>query len=188
MKRAILVHRWSGGPSDDWRPWLKKELEERGFAVSVPSMPDTEVPVIEKWVAHLASVVRTPDAETYFIGHSIGCQTILRYLETIATPVGGAVFVAGWFDLKNLEDEEVKEIARPWLETPIDLAKVRAVLPRSTLIISDNDPFDAFDYNKERFAELGATIEVLSGAGHITDDDGFAELPQVLEALDRSRE
>lgn len=151
-------------------------------------MPDTDVPVIEKWVGHLRSVIGIPDEETYLIGHSIGCQTILRYLQTIDTPTGGAVFVAGWFSLENLEDEEVKEVARPWIETPIDLEKVKKVLPKSALFISDNDPYGAFEENKEQFSQLGTEIVVLRGAGHVTAEDGFTELPQIVEALDNFTE
>ena len=181
MKRVFIVHRWSGGPSDDWRPWLKSELEKLGYEVFVPEMPDTEVPVIEKWVSHLSQIVGIPDSQTYFVGHSIGCQAILRYLENVNELIGGAVFVAGWFNLENLEDEEVKEIARPWIETAIDLEKIKKVLPKSTLIISDNDPYEAFEENKNRFSLLGSKIIVLHNAGHITEGDGFTELPEVLE-------
>lgn len=181
MKRGILVHRWAGGPEDDWRPWLKRELEKRGYEVLVPEMPDTETPVIEKWVSHLTSVVGTPDAETYFIGHSIGCQAILRYLETINTEVGGAIFVAGWFNLENLEDDETRAIARPWIETPIDSQKIKQVLPKSALLISDNDPYGAFEENKEKFTQLGCEVAVLHNAGHITSEDGFTEIPEIFK-------
>ncbi|MCX6715781.1 MAG: NYN domain-containing protein, partial [Candidatus Taylorbacteria bacterium] len=94
QKRVVIVHRWSGGPNDDWRPWLKNELEKNGCEVFVPEMPDTEAPIIEKWVNCLSKIVGVPDSNTYFIGHSIGCQAILRYLETVNTLVGGAIFVA----------------------------------------------------------------------------------------------
>ncbi len=47
QKRVVIVHRWSGGPDNDWRPWLKDELEKICCEVFVPEMPDTEVPVIE---------------------------------------------------------------------------------------------------------------------------------------------
>ena len=180
MKRVFIIHRWGGGPNDDWRPWLKGELESRGYEVSMLSMPDTETPVIEKWVNHLASLVGTPDKDTYFIGHSIGCQAILRYLETVDTPVGGAVFVAGWFNLENLEDEEAERIAAPWINTPIDIGKVRKVLQKSALIISDNDPYGASEENKIKFNQLGSEIVILLNAGHITAEDGFTELPQIF--------
>lgn len=183
MKRVFIVHRWSGGPNDDWRPWLKKELEKLDYKVYVPEMPDTENPVIEKWVNHLKEIIVNPDSETYFVGHSIGCQAILRYLEKIDKGVGGVIFVSGWFNLENLEDEGVKQIAKPWTDTFIDLEKVKMVLPKSTLIISNNDPYDFFDYNKKKFSELGSKIIVLQNAGHITEDDGFTKLPEALEAI-----
>ena len=184
MKRVFIVHRWSGGANDDWRPWLKDNLESFGYQVFNLIMPDTHTPVIEKWVSHLAKEVGTPDEETFFVGHSIGCQTILRYLEMIDIKVGGAFFVAGWFDLINIEDEESREIARPWIENKIDLEKVKNILSKSFLFISDNDPYDCFELNKERFGEINSEIIVLPGAGHITDDDGFRELPILLEKFD----
>ncbi len=177
------MHRWSGGPTDDWRPWLKVELEKLGYVVVIPSMPDTEVPVIEKWVSHLESIVGEANSDTYFVGHSIGCQTILRYLEKINVKVGGAIFVAGWFNLKNMEDVEIERIAEPWIKTPIDLVKIKAVLPKSTLIISDDDPFDCFEENREKFGKFVTNTLVIPRGGHLTAKDGFEELPQILEEM-----
>ena len=187
MKKVIIVHRWSGGSNDDWRPWLKSELEKLGYEVLVPEMPDADVPIIEKWIAHLSNLVGEPDEDTYFVGHSIGCQAILRYLDAhIFDPlqkVGGAVFVAGWFDLKNLEDDETRAVAKPWIERPINSEKIKTVLPKSTLVISDNDPFDCLEQNKQRFMECGSKIVEMRGAGHITSDDGFSTAPVVLSEI-----
>ncbi len=186
MKRVIIVHRWEGGPHDDWRPWLKNELEKLDCEVLVPDMPDTDVPVIEKWVSKLAEVVGTPDADTYFVGHSIGCQAILRYLETTNTPVGGAIFVAGWFNLENLEEEEVKEIAKPWIETPINPQKIKSVLPISTLIISENDPYGCLEENKQKFTEINSRIVVVPHAGHFTTEDGYKKISIVLDEFQKN--
>jgi len=187
MSRIIIIHRWSGGSEDDWRPWLRAELTKAGHEVLVPEMPERDLPVIEKWVGRLAEVVGKPDGDTYFVGHSIGCQAILRYLDAHrfapTETVGGAVFVAGWFNLKNLEDDEARTIARPWMERSIDVAKIKAVLPKSTLVISDNDPYDTFEENKQKFGELGSGIVVVHGAGHITADDGFVEASVVLSEV-----
>lgn len=122
QKRAFIIHGWDGYPEEGWFPWLKKELEKKGFVVSVPAMPEPGEPNIEAWVSHLAHIVGNVDENTFFVGHSIGCQAILRYLETLPEniKVGGAVFVAGFFTLTNVDSSEEKEIAKPWLETPID--------------------------------------------------------------------
>ncbi len=169
MKRVVVIHRWEGGSHDDWRPWLKTGIENMGFEVLVPDMPDTDVPVIEKWVDKLKEAVGTPDSEIYFIGHSIGCQTILRYLETIDTKVGGALFVAGWFNLENLEDDEVAEIARPWIEISIDIEKIKRVLPKSILLISKDDPYGAFQENVDKFSQFVTHTSVFEHAGHFTE-------------------
>ncbi len=183
MKRVFIIHGWGGGPESDWCPWLKTELKSLGYEAHVPSMPDTDSPVIEKWVAHLKESVGVPDEDTFFVGHSVGCQAILRYLETLSTSVGGAVFVAGWFNLENLKDDEEKNIAQPWIENPINVIKIRSVLKKSTLVISDNDPHGAFEENKRKFAEIGSEILVLENAGHITKEDGFTKIPIVIEQL-----
>lgn len=181
MKRVFLVHKWGGNYELDWFPWLKKNLENAQYEVVEVKIPDPENPVIKDWVTVLSNAVGAPDEDTYFVGHSIGCQTIVRYLETIDKKVGGAVFVAGWFNLANLEGEETEKIANPWINIPIDLEKVKNNLKHSRLIISDNDPYEYFDLNKEKFSELGSEILVLLNAGHIRMEDGYSKLPEALE-------
>jgi len=180
MKRVFIVHGWGGNPSSGWVPWLRNALEARGYQVNAPIMPNADAPVIKDWVKHLTDIVGTPDKETYFVGHSIGCQTILRYLETIDKPVGGAVFVAGWFTLENLEDEDSKEVARPWITTPINLKRIKEILPKSVLIISSDDPFGAFRENKQKFSGLVSREVVLPNAGHIESLEEPAILTQLL--------
>src|SRR3989344_3288848 len=146
MKRVFIIHCMQGTPSDFWYPWLKKELERRGFEVHVPEMPDTDYPKIEPWVATLKNNVGGIDDETYFVGHSIGCQTILRFLESFPSEsrIGGSVFVAGGASLQNLTDEE-KEITQSWLSEPFDTNKVKQILNKSVAIFSDDDPYVSLD-------------------------------------------
>lgn len=141
MKRAFIIHGWASHPQDGWFPWLKLELEQRGYAVTIPAMPHPLVPTIKDWVAAVTKSVGEPDVETLFIGHSIGCQTVLRYLETVKRPVFGAVFVAGWFELKELGNAVQRAGAKPWVETPIGFVEINKVLPRSVAIFSDEDRY-----------------------------------------------
>ena len=143
MKTAIIVHGWEGSSQSDWMPWAKAAFEKEGTKVVVPDIPHTEAPEIGEWVEYLKSIVGTPNKDTYFIGHSIGCQTILRYLETLNAPVGGAIFVAGWFTLTNLEGPEAEAVAKPWIEEPMDFKKIKTNLPRSVVMRGDNDQFVA---------------------------------------------
>lgn len=78
MKRVFIIHGWDGNPDEGIFPWLKKELETKGFQVCNPAMPEPLKPQIDEWVKFLAEQVGTPDKDTIFFGHSIGAQTILN--------------------------------------------------------------------------------------------------------------
>lgn len=146
-------------------------------------MPDTDCPKIEAWVSFLKKTIKNPGKETYLVGHSIGCQTILRYLQETNAKIGGAVFVAGWLTLKGLKTDEDREIAKPWLETPIDFRKAKQSMEKCTAIFSDNDPFVPLE-NTNLFREkLGARIIVEKQKGHFTESDDVKELPSVLNEL-----
>lgn len=182
-KRIFIIHRWAGSPNADWYPWLKSELESKKFEVHVLEMPHPENPTIDDWINHLAESVNTLDNKTFFIGHSIGCQTIMRYLEKQNHACGGAVFIAGRFTLQGLETEEEQKIAQPWLETQIDFDKVKQNLPKSVAIFSDNDPFVSVS-DKEIFrAKLNSHIIIEHSKGHFTSDDGITELPATLKSM-----
>ena len=187
MKRAILIHGWGGSPDKDWLQWLKKELESKGFKVESPVMPDTMKPKIELWISKIKEVISKPDEETYFVGHSIGCQAIMRYIETLSEDikVGKVIFVAGWFNLKDetWDEDYTKDVADPWINTKIDFSKVKSHSNKFVEIISDDDPYVPLS-DKDLFKEkLGAEIIILKNKGHICEESGVKELPIVLEKL-----
>lgn len=187
-KRVIIVHGWEGTPEEGWFPWLKKKLEARGFFVAVPQLPDSGKPRIENWVPKLAETVGTPDEHAFFVGHSMGCQTIARYLATlpVGARVGGAVFVAGFFKrLTGLEDDpDTRETEQHWLTAPLDLNAVRTHLPKSVAIFSDDDPWVPLDNQDDFRDKLGSAIVIEHGKGHFSGnrDKAFA-VPDVLETL-----
>lgn len=186
MKRIFIIHRWDGTPNSDWYPWIKNELEKRGFKVEVPEMPNTSEPKVNDWVNHLKKVVGKLNNETYFIGHSIGCQAIMRFLEKekYEGKIGRIVFVAGWFKLDNLENEEVEAIAKPWVNAPIDFRKVKQKLSKLTVFLSSNEPYGYIEENKRIFEEkLNVEIILEKNKGHFTEDDGVNELPEVLKEI-----
>jgi len=140
MIKAYLIHGWDGSPTNCWFPWLMDELQKEGIEVKAIKMPHPANPTIKDWVATLEKNIK-PDKETILIGHSIGCQTILRYLEKNDVRVRACFLIAPWLHLTNEEDsDEAKAIAKPWLEIPIDFKKVKARCTTFTALFSDDDP------------------------------------------------
>ena len=190
-RRVFIIHGYLGYPEEAWLPWLKGELERRGHAAWLPSMPNPDRPTIAEWVGFIAKLVGEPDAETVMVGHSIGGQAVLRYLEALGgagKSVGRTVVVASRFPTgMSAEEADAKTgndaILRPWLEIGADPEKVRKAAGTCTVILSDNDPYIPFREARASFpASLGARILVEPGKGHFNEDDRVATLPSALDA------
>lgn len=186
MKTVYIIHGWGGSPNEPIHRWLKSQLEEKGFEVVVPEMPHPDNPTIEDWVSKLNEVIKNPDENTVLVGHSIGCQTILRYLEQLHSTirVGKVILIAPWFTLSDLETDREKEIAKPWISTPIIETDVIKHTPKILAIFSDDDPVIPIEENRKIFEKrFGAEIIVENGKGHFTEEDGVVEVLSVLETI-----
>ena len=189
QKRAFIVHGWESYPEDAWFPWLQEELEKMGYEVFVPAMPDSEAPNIEAWVHELRHIVDQLQDTDLFIGHSVGCQAIMRYIQTVSQDikVAGVFFVAPWLDLHpgviESQGEEAVEVARPWLETPIEFPVVKSRAQKIVAIFSEDDYFVPLEQKEEFENNLGAKIVVENGKGHYAGRDGVMDLPVLLENI-----
>ena len=181
--RAILVHGWEGYPEEGWKPWLKRELELRGFEILVPAMPDANTPTMEKWVSYLTEIVGAPDKKTFLVGHSLGCIAILRYLETLkeGQKIGGAILVAGFGE--DLDYKAYKGELSSFFKTTPDWEKIRDHCKQFVAVHSTDDPWVSIKNNKLFQEKLNAKSVIQHNMKHYSGDDGVTELPVVLEEL-----
>ena len=183
--RVFIIHRWDAKPSDDWYTWMATELTKMGFEVEVPLMPHPEAPVLSEWVNKLTQVVKAPNERTYLIGHSIGCQAIIRYLGTLiaAVNIGGVLLVAPWIHLVNLENKESETIAKPWTETPIDWERAMMHSRKVGCLLSDNDPWVPVTEAGVFKKNLKASVVIEHGQGHFTDQVSKIILKEFLKLI-----
>lgn len=187
MSRTFIIHGWGGSPESDWLPWAKEELKSRGYQVFVPAMPDTEHPAIKPWVDMLAETVGAPQESDIMIGHSVGCQAILRYLESFPqnTHIDKAILIAPWVTLKDLESEEGWQIIDEWLKSPMDFARIKSKAQEFVTVFSDNDPWVTYPANKEYFKKhlQPNQLIVKHNHAHFHQDAGYTTLPLLLELI-----
>lgn len=186
MNKIYIVHCWDGTKEDGWYPWLDKKISNSNNEVIRFDMPNTATPKIEEWISKLNKQVNKLDENTYFVGHSIGCQTIMRYLENKnIKKIGGILFVAPWLNLlpEAVSDEESYNTAQPWLNTPIDFEKIKNITSNITCIFSDNDYFVSLEQEKTFKELLKAKTVIVKGRGHISADDGIEELDEIYNEL-----
>ncbi|MEZ4300045.1 MAG: alpha/beta hydrolase [Polyangiaceae bacterium] len=184
ISRVLIVPRWSGTPTSDCYPWLTAALARRfgeGLSVTALSMPDPGTPRLDTWPPALLAAAGDDRAllrQTLFVGHSVGCQTVLRALASMPDDitVGGALLIAGWFTV-----DKPWATIQPWIQEPCDLARARARTPWLEVLVSDNDPFTAdFEKTARDFRErTRASVTIHPGAKHFN----APEEPAVLSAL-----
>jgi len=185
VQRVFLIHGWGGSPNNDWLPWAKRTLVGKGYEVFTPTMPDTEHPKITPWVDTLKEIVGQPRVDDVFVGHSIGCQTVLRYLEMLPEnqKVSRVILIAPWWFL-TLDANEEQADADPWLKIDIDFGKIKTKANKFVAVFSDNDPFVTPEKNLEFFREnLNPEIIVKRKMGHFIESDGVKDLPFLLKLL-----
>ncbi|MFZ2200074.1 MAG: alpha/beta fold hydrolase [Microgenomates group bacterium] len=182
--RIFLIHGWGGSPRGDWFPWAKTEMENRGYVVVAPQMPDTDSPTIPIWIDYLSELAGDIRQSDIFIGHSIGCQTIMRYLEKTNGKVAKVVLVAPWFTLTNLKSAESWRLADPWIKSPMDFSQIKSKSNSFITIFSDNDPWVPYEENRQMFLEkLNPEIITLHNQGHMTAEEGVLKLPKILDCI-----
>jgi len=183
--RVFVIHGWGGTPRGEWFPWVKKEISKLGYEVIVPEMPDTNHPKIGSWVNKLNEVVGETRLTDIFIGHSIGCQTILRFVNSFEENqiIDKIILVAPWWYL-TLEGEEEKIVTEPWLKIDVDFEKIKSKENKIVSIFSDDDPFVPLDINQKFFKEkLNSEIIIENKKGHFSEDGGIFEIPVILDLL-----
>ena len=174
MKKALILHAYTDTPEGNWYPWLKEELENRGYEVWMPELPtmDSKKPDMRPMLEVILKR-KFVDKDTVVVGHSLGALLVLRLAEHVSFKTG--IVLAGW-DINDLDLRD--EYFWP---NNLDHALIRRNVPEWIVPISDNDPYISF-YMTERMAErLGGKVIKMGRKGHFCTDDGVTEVSQILE-------
>ena len=149
-------------------------------------MPETNHPKIGLWTNKLKMVVGKPKRDDIFVGHSVGCQAILRYLETISDNVDKVVLIAPWWYL-TLDKNEEQSDADPWLKADVDFDKVKSKANKFIAVFSDDDLYVPLQENGEFFKEkINPEILVENKMGHFTESDGVNKIPFLTKLVKQS--
>lgn len=183
MKHVVILHGTGETPDHFWYPWLKKNLQERGFSVSIPQLPDTDNPTLTNWLPAARKEFYTED--TIIIGHSAGCPLLLSVLEKSHVQIKQAILVAGF--VHPLGKKELKD--EPILQETYDWGEISTHVKDIFFINSDNDPWGCTDSEGRYMLDAlnKGTLIIPKGQGHMgsgTFNQPFTEFPLLLKLLD----
>lgn len=184
MKHALILHGTSATPESNWFTWLKDQLEQDGYKVWLPQLPNSDKPSIKTYNQFLLS---NPDFvfgdDTIVIGHSSGAVEVLSLLEHLPEDKKvKAVFLVsafrdnlGWSALTDLFVE------------PFDFEKIRAKADKFVFLHSDNDPYCPVEGANYLAEQVGGELIVKTGQGHFNTelDEKYKAFPELLELIQR---
>lgn len=173
--RFVFVHgnqttHWSFG----WAAWLKKELDELGFATFFETMPDSIIARSRYWLPFLKEHVKVGERDV-IIGYSSGAVAAMRYAEN--NKILGSVLVSPCYtDLGDAFEKQSGYYEKPW-----QWSRIKSNQNKIALISGSDDPY----IPQKEFAfiaqQLNPTHIKIEGGKHFIDQAQFPELLQYLK-------
>jgi len=187
MKRAIILHGTSGDPSHNWQPWLKKQLEDLGYEVFSPLLPDNDVPnqaTYEKFLRDSG----WDFTDNVVIGHSSGATAILNLLQSDWFPKAKCVvLVAAFLNEKWTKELFPNDDFKSLFVTGYDPVRLKEKAEAFYFVHGNNDPYCDIEDARQLCKAVHGTFIVIPGGHHLGDTYGKKELPGLLERLSKDR-
>ncbi len=175
MTNVIILHGTDCSPNSHWYPYIKQNLENKGYDVWVPALPNTNEANLKDWLPFVLKN-GTINENTIIIGHSAGSPLILSILENINIKIKQAILVAGFLVL----DSKI-------LQTSYNWDKIKSNVDDIIFINSDDDPWGCNDkQGRNMFDKLGGTLIIRHGEGHMgssTFKQPYKEFPFLLNLI-----
>lgn len=183
MKTAFIFHGTEGYPEENWFPWLKGKLEQKGHKVFVPQFPSPPiVPAkISEWFDVLKNYEKEVNEETILIGHSLGGKFLLRVLEELEHPVKAVFFVGTPIGISPIANNERDNA---FTGNDFDWEKIKSNVKNFIVFQSDNDPYVGLGNGEELAKNLGVELSFVPHAGHFNKIAGYLSFPQLLEKVE----
>ncbi len=182
MRNALILHGTGGSSKINWFPWLKTELEGRGWKVWVPDLPGADTPNIKRYNKFIFSSDWDFNSDSVLVGHSSGAVAILGILQNLPeSTIVDTVILIGSFK-NNLGQDALSGL----FEEPFEFEKIKKHARRFVLIHSDNDPYCPLEHAEYLSKCLDGELIIKPGQKHFSIGTGgpaYKEFPLILDIL-----
>src|SRR3989344_4146282 len=176
MNKVLFLQSWHSKVADNWYPWLKNELEKKGYATYFPDIQEMrkDVPDMDKILKHIESL-KIIDKDTIIIAHSLGNLLAMRLAEKFQYKQ--MILVSVW------DYDDLCEGHKLFWKTKINHSKIKEHVKNISVIHSDNDPYYTQISAEDTSKRLNAKLIIIKGGGHFGTKEGTKELPEILKLL-----
>ncbi|MDP9249430.1 MAG: alpha/beta hydrolase [bacterium] len=180
----FIFHGTEGYPEENWFPWLKDKLEQKGYKVFVPQFPSPPVvpAKISEWFEVIKKYEQDIDENTVIIGHSLGGIFTLRVLEKLNHPIKGAFLVGTPIGVQPILNYD-RDSAFSGFD--FDWSNIKTKAKNFTVFQSDNDPYVGLVNGEELAKNLGVELTFVANAGHFNKRAGYTSFQNLLSEIEK---
>jgi leucyl-tRNA synthetase len=184
--KALIIHGFESSGEGNWFPNIKQKLEEQGFEVFNPTMPESNHPDLQSWLKALHPYLNKLNENSIVIGHSLGSKAAVHLLGETDKKIAKLFLVASaignprrdWKEVeKQMPESNVEALQKFWQE-PINWKSVNESVKKSFVILSKDDP--VIDPDHYKIADLkDKTVEKWDGFKHF----GKKDIPELFDYI-----
>ncbi|MFZ2966049.1 MAG: alpha/beta hydrolase [Leuconostoc falkenbergense] len=172
MEKLFLIDGYGGSPKVNWLDWVGQNLENK-FQINKIFIDKPDVAEVQKFDNALVSQIDEVES-SYFISHSLGCVTLLRYLiKTKKVPKG--IILVSPFDQQVTGFEMFDEF---FIHASLELLNLDS--NKSIIFSSMNDPIIPFRYSQKVAERLQIPFILFPTGAHFRASDGVVKFPEIL--------
>lgn len=183
MKKVFIVHGFLSQPSYGWQTWLMSKMDELDVYACALPMPTPDKPQLNQWVEVIEKVCSNPDDEICLVGHSLGCQAILHFLENSSNSIENVFLVASPFEKLHTEDLNSKLRATDNFYTPLHKQKIISSAKEILIIHAKNDQKVPYEHAEKLKDLLDCELIALEDGGHLGKREGVLEISILFERI-----
>jgi len=192
MKNAMILHGTNSNPAANWYPWLQQKLQQEGYDVWTPQLPDCHQPNRRTYNDFLFSS-GWDLADNIVVGHSSGAVAVMNMLMDNRCPrIRLGVMVGAWKDNDwSLPEDQLRVYAEAGLSEDqfsqlfppagFNFDAIRSKANGLAFVHGADDPQCPLDDARLLAGQLGAQLIVAPRGGHFSG--GYFELPEVWHAI-----
>ncbi len=183
----VIIHGSNDQPLNNisqknWFPWLKQNLENKGYTTILPELSNNHAPDYEVWKQDFERQVGNLNSNSVVIAHSAGGAFIVRYLSEKLVPIRKLILMSP-SHTKTADNSRLNDLLNFQINP-----KLQSLIGSVIVATSDNEP----EYRHENvdfyLSQLGGSKKIFEGLGHFCKSDmGRVEFPEILELLSISQ-
>ncbi len=190
-RTVLILHSWYGNNQENWIPWLKRELEDRGYKTLIPNLPDNRYPDYAKLMMFLETEYKDQliSGQLAVIGHSLGGYLAIKLAEKYKLARIVAVAPAMQQKITDFPQElqvpykkELTMLLRMYhVGGTFNTDLIQGNVNQIAIFYSNNDPYiNKSNQDIYKVALPAAHFSIFINRGHFGSKEQCKRLPEIL--------